>query len=179
MAAQIHFGNTQESSTKLQATHENQYLTFILANEEYGVDILSVVEIRGLEKTTAIPAARSFIKGVINLRGTIIPVMDLRERFNMPSATYGRSTVLVVLQVNHHELKKEIGVIVDAVSDVYKISSQDIKAKPDFCNSPGQEYIQGLITVSQENKSDKLVILLDANKLLELDELHDFSNSEK
>jgi purine-binding chemotaxis protein CheW len=159
----------QESNQQETFGYHDQYFTFMLAEEEYGIDILNVVEIRGLEKLTAIPSAPVFVKGVLNLRGSIIPVMDLRERFNMATISYGRSTVVVVLQVDQNDDKKEIGIIVDAVSDVYRVSKENIKPKPEVCNQSGHDYIAGIASIPQENKQDKLVILLDVNKLLTFD----------
>lgn len=163
---------TQSSIETLSSNLEkhSQYFTFFLADEEYGIDILSVLEIRGLEHMTLIPSAPGFIKGVINLRGAIIPVMDLRERFNMTTIDYTRSTVLIVLQIKNHEQKKNIGIIVDAVSDVYSVNLNEIKPKPEICNTEGHDYISGLVTISQPNMDDKLVILLDVNKLLEIED---------
>lgn len=153
----------------------DQYFTFMLAEEEYGIDILNVVEIRGLEKLTAIPSAPVFVKGVLNLRGSIIPVMDLRERFNMPTIPYGRATVVVVLQVtDKDDEKKEIGIIVDAVSDVYRVNQNHIKPKPDVCNQAGHDYIAGIASIPQDNKPDKLVIVLDVNKLMDYETIDKF-----
>lgn len=166
---------TQQVEVNQEETfgYHDQYFTFILAEEEYGIDILNVVEIRGLEKLTAIPSAPSFIKGVLNLRGAIIPVMDLRERFNMPVIEYNRSTVVVVLQVTQNDDNKEIGIIVDAVSDVYRVSKENIKPKPDVCNQAGHDYIAGIASIPQDNnKADKLVIILDANKLMTFEMLN-------
>lgn len=173
---EIENNGTTRSSQNHQALE--QFFTFMLADEEYGIDILSVLEIRRLEHTTALPSAPAFIKGVINLRGTIISVMDLRMRFGIDSIPYGASTVVVVLQVDMNAQKREIGIIVDAVSDVYKIAKEDIKEKPDFCQTKGQEYISGLVNVSQGNK-DKLIILLDVNKLLSLAELQNLPSNNK
>ncbi|MCS5712010.1 chemotaxis protein CheW [Candidatus Berkiella aquae] len=169
MTLQQDFDKQTETNNSFQ--QNNQYFTFILDNEEYGVNILHVLEIRGFEKVTAIPSAPEYIKGVINLRGNIIPVMDLRERFKIEPIPYNRSTVLIVIQVGEDKLKKRMGVIVDAVSDVYSIDPSQIQPRPEACNTSGQEYISGLVPIKQKNTEDKLVILLDVSKLLNLNML--------
>ncbi len=156
-------------------TPTKQYFTFLLDNEEYGFDILSVLEIRGLERMTSLPSAPNYIKGVINLRGTIIPAMDLRERFNIEPIAYNRSTVMIVVQIMTNESKKIVGVIVDSVSDVYSINQQDIQPKPEIYHSAGHEYIAGLVTIHPKEDEDKLIILLDVNKLFDSNELASIS----
>ncbi|MFT7566222.1 MAG: purine-binding chemotaxis protein CheW, partial [Pseudoalteromonas distincta] len=99
-----------------------QFLTFIMADEEYGVDILTVQEIRSWEEITVLPNAPEFVKGVINLRGTIVPIIDLRLRFGLPSVDYGPLTVVIVVKIEFELGSKIIGVAVDAVSDVYSIA---------------------------------------------------------
>lgn len=168
---------TQPNSVELE--HTKQYFTFMLADEEYGFDILSVLEIRGLDHMTALPSAPNYIKGVINLRGTIIPTMDLRERFNIKSIPYNRSTVLIVVQITTEQKKKVVGVIVDSVSDVYSISQQDIQPKPEIYHNAGHEYIAGLVSVQPKNEKQKLVILLDVNKLFDVSEFESLTINHK
>ncbi|MDH5735599.1 MAG: chemotaxis protein CheW, partial [Gammaproteobacteria bacterium] len=122
-----------------------EYLTFRLANEEYGVDILRVQEIRGWENVTRIPNAPNYVKGVLNLRGAIVPIMDLRIRFDLPATDYTPTTVVVVLAVmsNNGEKKRIVGVVVDAISDVVNAKMSDIQATPNFDASIEIEYIQG------------------------------------
>ncbi|MDM8568081.1 chemotaxis protein CheW [Thiotrichales bacterium HSG1] len=145
----------------------NKYLTFILATEEYAIDILRVQEIKGWSKVTQIPNTPSYICGVINLRGTIVPIVDLRLRFNLDFQTYGSMTVVVVVNVISSNNKERImGVVVDGVSDVYDVTETEIKPPPDFGSVISTEFVKGLTTVS-----DKMVIVLDIDKLLNSDEL--------
>lgn len=178
MTAQL---NKKESIQQdaVEAKHTKQYFTFLLDNEEYGFDILSVLEIRGLDRMTSLPSAPNYIKGVINLRGTIIPAMDLRERFNIEPIPYNRSTVMIVIQIITNDLKKIVGVIVDSVSDVYSINEQDIQPKPEIYHSAGHEYIAGLVTIHPKENEDKLIILLDVNKLFDSQELESMPNRNK
>lgn len=145
------------------ALGRNQYLTFSLADEEYGVDILSVREIMGWGDATPIPNVPSYIKGVINLRGTIIPIIDLRERFNLEKQPYGPTTVVVVLQVKGAKAEKTVGVVVDAVCDVYDIDAASLSPAPDFGGAFDTEFVRGLASVS-----DKMIILLDIERLVEV-----------
>ena len=147
-------------------TGEDQYLTFILANEEYGVDILRVQEIRGWDNATPIPNTPKYIKGVMNLRGTIVPIIDLRERFNMEHLAYGPTTVVIVLKVYAEERERVMGIVVDAVSEVYNISNADLQPAPDFGDMVSLEFVQGLATVEE-----KMVIVLDIDHLLTSGEL--------
>ncbi len=148
----------------------HQYLTFIMANEEYGVDILSVQEIRGWEATTQIPNAPSYVKGVINLRGTIVPIIDLRQRFGITQLDYGPTTVVIVVKVTLETEHKVIGIVVDAVSDVFSIDEVDVRAAPDFGSDTDIRFIKGLANVQ-----DKMIILLDINTLLGSEVLLDVS----
>ncbi len=148
----------------------NQYLTFIMANEEYGVDILCVQEIRGWESATPIPNAPPNIKGVINLRGTIVPIVDLRQCFGMEAIEYTAVTVVIVLKVQTEKGSRVMGIVVDAVSDVYNLTPEDMKAPPDLGDSVSTDYIRGLVNVDE-----KMVILLEIDKLLNMDELPDLS----
>lgn len=150
----------------------DQYLTFIMAGEEYGVDILRVQEIRGWETVTPIPNAPAHIKGVINLRGTIVPIVDLRQRFGLNKAEYGPLTVVIVLKVATRKGSRVMGIVVDAVSDVYSLSANDMKAAPDLGDNVNTSYIRGLVNVAS-----KMVILLDINELLGTDTIPDVSVS--
>ncbi|NRB22286.1 chemotaxis protein CheW [Shewanella sp.] len=138
-----------------------QYLTFIMANEEYGVEILSVQEIRGWESTTVIPNAPSHVKGVINLRGTIVPIIDLRQRFGIEVLDYGATTVVIVVKVAIANEHKVIGIVVDAVSDVFSVNNDDVRDAPNFGEDTDLSFIKGLT-----NADEKMVILLDINRLL-------------
>jgi len=140
---------------------ENQYLTFMLAGEEYGVDILTVQELRGWEKTTPIPNSPSYVRGVINLRGIVVPIVDLRARFELEHIDYGPTTVVVIVKVKSGEHERILGVVVDAVSEVYNISENDLQPPPDMQGSISIDYVKGLATLE-----NKMVILLDINKLV-------------
>lgn len=157
--------------TPEDATSGGQYLTFIMANEEYGVDILSVQEIRGWEKVTPIPNAPAHVKGVINLRGNIVPIVDLRQRFGMNQVEFSPITVVIVLKVETIRGPKVMGIVVDAVSDVYYVSNQDLKSAPDLGDSVNTSYIKGLVSVQ-----GKMVILLDINTLLGGEDLPDLAD---
>lgn len=150
----------------------NQYLTFFLGNEEYGVEILNVVEIRGMTHITPLPSAPNYVKGVINLRGTIIPVLDLRLQFNMDEKDYTEQTVVIVLQIqgNEEEKKRIVGIIVDAVSEVYTISGEELKSPPDIIYSVGKEYIKGLVSLEDE-ENKKMIIVIDILKLFDFHEI--------
>ncbi|MEJ2044292.1 MAG: chemotaxis protein CheW [Reinekea sp.] len=152
---------------ELSESHSNdQYLTFVMDDEEYGVDILSVQEIRGWEKPTKIPNASSYLKGVINLRGTIVPIVDLRARFHLKEVEYTPVTVVIVLKLVSDNLSRTVGIVVDAVSDVYSIIAEDIREPPDIRNSENRQFIKGLANVGK-----KMVIILNLSGLLDDDEL--------
>lgn len=144
----------------------DQYLTFMLAGEEYGVDILRVQEIKGWGPVTPIPNTPTYIKGVINLRGTIVPIIDLRQRFSLEPLPYGPTTVVIVLKVISGGRDRVMGIVVDAVSDVYNIAAGEMKPPPDFGNVIDIAYVKGLATVQ-----DKMVIALDIDHLLSSGEL--------
>ena len=139
------------------ATDGSQYLTFQLGEELYGVDILRVQEIKGYTAVTRIPNTPGYIKGVLNLRGTIVPIVDLRSKFNMEETKYTMFTVIVVVVVR----EKVVGLIVDAVSDVLNIGAQDIQEPPAF----GQKIDIGFLSWIGK-AGDKLVAILDIDRLL-------------
>jgi purine-binding chemotaxis protein CheW len=146
---------------KSQTDAIDQYLTFIMADEEYGVDILTVKEIRIWDSATPIPKAPDHVRGVINLRGTIVPIIDLRQCFGMPAIEYGPETVVLVLQVETETGHREVGIVVDAVSDVYSLDPAQVKPSPDMGSKVNTAYIRGLAKIEE-----KMVILLDMGKLL-------------
>lgn len=154
------------------ASGEDQYLTFILAEEEYGLDILRVQEIRGWGPVTPIPNTPRYIKGVINLRGSIVPIVDLRERFGLESVPYGPTTVVIVLKVVDDVRDRVMGIVVDAVSDVYNIRPDELKPAPDFGQSTSTEYVHGLGTVE-----DKMIIVLHIDRLLTGDDVGALNDS--
>jgi purine-binding chemotaxis protein CheW len=143
----------------------NQYLTFCLCEEHYGVDILSVTEIRGWEEPTLIPNSPDYVKGVINLRGVIVPILDLRIRFHIGDAAYKTTTVVIVLAIKSGQKNCTMGFVVDAVSDVLNAESADIKSVPGFGGLIESNYIQGLVNVGAD-----VVTLLNVDQLVQLDE---------
>ncbi len=144
----------------------NQYLTFMLAGEEYGVDILRVQEIKGWDTVATIPNTPAYIKGVFNLRGTIVPIIDLRERFGLEKLAYGPTTVVIILNVQSETKTRVMGMVVDAVSDVYSLTDEQVKAPPEFGSAIDTKFVRGLATVDE-----KLVVLLDMDLLLNSGEL--------
>lgn len=164
------YDNSEMEVTGRENDQTDQYLTFIMASEEYGVDILSVQEIRGWESVTPIPNAPAHVKGVINLRGTIVPIIDLRQRFGLEKVDYGPLTVVIVLKVSTKKGSRVMGIVVDAVSDVYSLASDDMKSAPDLGDHVNTQYIKGLVNVN-----NKMVILLDINELLGADTIPDVS----
>lgn len=134
-----------------------QYLTFTLGHEEYAVDILKVQEIRGYDAVTAIANAPPFIKGVINLRGVIVPIVDMRIKFNVGEATYDEFTVVIILNV----INRVVGIVVDGVSDVITLPPEQTKAAPEFGAALDTKYIKGLGTVEE-----RMIILVDIEKLM-------------
>lgn len=143
-----------------------QFLTFILADEEYALDILRVQEIRGWMPVTRIPGTPGYMKGVLNLRGEIIPIIDLRERFGFERKDYGKTTVVVVVWIKTAERQRSMGLVVDAVADTYNISNDDIAPAPMMGDGLDPKFIEALATVDE-----KMVILLDIDYLLNSDAL--------
>lgn len=144
-----------------------QFLTFMLAGEEYGVDILRVQEIKGWDHVTKIPNTPEYIRGVINLRGTIVPIIDMRLRFGLAFLEYSATTVVIVLKVTGESGKSRImGIIVDGVSDVYNISNEEMKDSPDFGTAVDTKFVHSMSTVN-----DKMVILLDVDHMCNSAEL--------
>lgn len=144
----------------------DQYLTFSLAGEEYGVDILGVQEVKVWTKVTVLPNTPGYIKGVLNLRGAIVPIIDLRARFGMERVDYDATTVIIVLKLNIDSRERIIGLVVDSVSDVLDIRHSDIKVVDEFDLRSKSEAVTGVATVNS-----KLVIMLDAAKLLDASEM--------
>ena len=164
-------GNTiaaELAHQQISDTDGSQLLTFMLAGEEYGVDILRVQEIKGWDSATPIPNAPAYIRGVINLRGTIVPIIDMRRRFGLEAVEYGPITVVIVLKVMSEsgDTSRTMGIVVDAVSDVYNVDNDDIKPAPDFGSVVDVAFVRGLATLEE-----KMVILLDVDRLLNSKEL--------
>lgn len=162
---------TEQLEKKPQSTTQ-QFLSFTLGKEEYGVDILRVQEIRSWEPVSRIPNVPSYEKGVVNLRGAIVPIIDLRERFGLGRSQYTPLTVVVVLQAHIGNKTRIMGVVVDAVSDVIDVDKKSIQSAPNFGAKVSTEFINGLISVNQ-----RMVMLLDVDKLLRLDGVDDDDDS--
>jgi purine-binding chemotaxis protein CheW len=140
----------------------SEYLTFTLASETYGIDILKVQEIRGYDAVTRIANTPEFVKGVINLRGVIVPIVDLRIKFQVGEVSYHEFTVVIIINV----LDKVVGIVVDGVSDVVELSADQIKPAPEFGGALDTRYLTGLGTLN-----DEMLILVDIEKLIASDEL--------
>ncbi|MBL8420049.1 MAG: chemotaxis protein CheW [Dechloromonas sp.] len=136
---------------------QQEFLTFTLGQEEYGIEILKVQEIRSYEAVTTIANAPEFIKGVVNLRGTIVPIVDMRIKFRLGAADYTQFTVVIILNV----AGRVVGMVVDSVSDVIALRTEQIRPAPDFSSSFDVKYITGLGTVDS-----RMLILVDIEKLM-------------
>lgn len=152
----------QEITDRSGANIASEYLTFSLGKEEYGIDILKVQEIRGYDTVTHIANAPEFIKGVINLRGVIVPIVDMRIKFRVGVPTYNEFTVVIIMNV----LGRVIGMVVDGVSDVVALSPDQIKAAPEMGAAMDTAYITGLGTIN-----DQMLILVDIEKLMSSEEM--------
>jgi len=135
----------------------SQFLTFQLAEEQFGIDILRVQEIKGLTHLTQIPNVPQYIKGVMNLRGTVVPVVDLRHRFSMPAAIYNQFTVIIIVTVG----QKVMGLVVDAVSDVLNVGETELEHLPELGGGIDTSFITGMA-----KSSERLITLLDIDRLL-------------
>lgn len=144
-----------------------EYLIFLLEGKEYGVDILKVQEIMVWSPVTELPTTPDYLKGVINLRGVIVPIIDMRLRFGHPAIEYNATTVVIVLRASDANHSVVVGIVVDEVSQVYKLNRSEIKPAPQLGEQIDSSFITSLATVEQ-----KIVMLLDANQLLNVDELY-------
>ncbi|RJG09333.1 chemotaxis protein CheW [Massilia cavernae] len=154
----------QENPTSGSANKDalREFLAFKLGDEEYGIDILKVQEIRGYETVTRIANAPEFIKGVINLRGIIIPVVDMRIKFKLGTPVYDQFTVVIILNISG----RIVGMVVDSVSDVTTLSPDQVKPAPEMGTAFNSDYITGLGTVD-----DRMLILMDIDKLMSSGEM--------
>lgn len=134
-----------------------EYLTFTLGDEEYGIDILTVQEIRGYDAVTKIANSPEFLKGVINLRGIIVPIVDMRIKFHLGSVLYNQFTVVIVLNIG----QRVVGMVVDGVSDVITLLHEQVRAAPEFSSALDTQYLMGLGTVD-----DRMIILVDIERLM-------------
>ncbi len=146
----------------MSETRKNQYLTFSLGEEAYGLDILKVQEIKGFTSITPIPNTPPYIRGAINLRGTVIAVLDLRARFRMPIAEYTKFTVIIVVKMN----QRIAGLVVDSVSDVVDLGDGDVRQTPEIGKHADARFLQGMVA-----SEDKLVTLLDIDELFDEGEI--------
>lgn len=128
------------------ANANQEFLTFIIGKEEFAVEILRVQEIRGWENPSPLPNVPSYVKGVVDLRGTIVPIIDLREKFSLP-ASYDGTTVVIVVHVITSQGERIVGLVVDAVSDVHEFDPTNLQAAPDISDSLDNQYILGLTTI--------------------------------
>lgn len=151
-----------------QAELAEQYLTFYMKEEEFGVNILSVQEIRGWEAVTGIPNSPNHVLGVMNLRGTVVPVIDLRMCFGLTDLSYDDATVVIILNIECESATKVMGVVVDAVSDVHNFAEKDIQSAPELKNKQQGQYVKGLGSTEKH-----MVILLGLNEGL----IHDISDT--
>jgi purine-binding chemotaxis protein CheW len=148
-----------------------KYLTFQLAQEEFGIRVLKVREIMGLQEITAVPQTPAHVKGVINLRGKVMPLIDLRLKFGMPAAEYTTRTCIIVTQVRAESGTVLMGIVVDGVSEVLNLSGQEIEDTPDFGQDVSSQYLLGMAKVK-----GKVKILLDIDKVLFSREVGDLSS---
>jgi purine-binding chemotaxis protein CheW len=156
---------TTQTQTSMKAAGEGsreEFLAFTLGQEEYGIDILRVQEIRGYEPVTRIANAPEFIKGVVNLRGIIVPVVDMRIKFNLGSATYDQFTVVIILNI----AGRVVGMVVDSVSDVMTLSPEQIRPAPEIGTVFDTDYLIGLGTIGE-----RMLILVDIDKLMSSSEM--------
>ena len=148
---------TTATAAAAQPQSGREFLTFRLGGEEYGIDILKVQEIRGYDAVTRIANAPEFIKGVINLRGTIVPIVDMRIKFKVGEATYDQFTVVIVLNVGN----RVVGMVVDSVSDVMALTPEQIRPAPEFGAAMDTEYLVGLGALE-----GRMLILVEIEKLM-------------
>ena len=160
---------TDQSKVTL-LSKEGKYLTFALAHEEYGLEILKVREIIGYMDITAVPQTPHHVKGVINLRGQVIPVVDLRAKFNMPETEVTDQTCIIVVEINHADRVFNTGIVVDHVQEVLDIGGGDIEQTPEFDGSVDTSFILGMGKIG-----DSVKILLDIDKVLGNSEISQFA----
>lgn len=150
------------SAQQKSTAHSQEFLVFSLGEEEYAIDILKVQEIRGYENVTRIANAPAFIKGVTNLRGAIVPIVDLRIRFRLSEARYDNQTVVIVVNIG----ERVVGIVVDGVSDVLTLSQEQVKPPPEFGLGLPLDYLYGLGSLD-----DRMLVLVDIEKLLSSEDL--------
>ena len=160
---------TEQISRELKGENKAaQYLTFIMNDEEYGIDILRVQGIQGWDTVTEIPNTPDYILGVINLRGAVVPIIDLRSRLGIESIEFGPTTVVIIVRIGDEKAGRTVGLVVDAVSEVYSIQESDLAPAPDFGRSANTDYVRALATVD-----NKMVILMDIEQLMDEEDFGD------
>jgi len=158
---------TQETSAPKTDPRAGKYLTFLIGKEEFGVGVLKVREIMGVQEVTAVPQTPAWMKGVINLRGKIIPVVDLRLKFGLDTIDYTERTCIIVVQVSSAGAVLPMGIVVDEVCEVLTMSAGDIEDTPDFGSHVATDYILGMAKIK-----GKVKILLDIDRVLTTQEIH-------
>jgi purine-binding chemotaxis protein CheW len=153
--------STSQPKSAATEAESHQVLTFVLGEETYGVDILRVQEIRGWSAVTKIPNSPPHVLGVLNLRGSIVPIVDLRKRFNLAQAEYTAVTVIIVLTVRAEAGRRDFGVVVDGVSDVVDVEAAAVKPTPDLGSRAATDHIKGLVSIAE-----RMVVLLDIDRLI-------------
>ncbi len=157
---------TMDQAVRVMADKEGKYLTFSLTDEEYGIGILKIKEIIGMMPITTVPQTPEFVKGVINLRGKVIPVIDLRLRFGMDAIDYTERTCIIVVEIDGSAGTVQIGIVVDAVSEVLNVNAEDVEETPTFGAKLNTDYILGMAKMEGGVK-----ILLDIDRVLSGDEV--------
>jgi purine-binding chemotaxis protein CheW len=163
---------TMDQAVKAMAEREGKYLTFTLAKEEYGIGILKIKEIIGMMPITSVPQTPEFVKGVINLRGKVIPVIDLRLRFGMGKIDYTERTCIIVVEIDSQAGTVLIGIVVDSVSEVLNVKGDEIEDSPTFGTKLNTEYILGMAKMEGGVK-----ILLDIDQVLSSEEISAFEKA--
>ena len=162
--------NHKNNDQQLSSGSQQEFLTFVLGDENYALDIMTVKEIRGYEDVTKIANAPDYIKGVLNLRGDIVPIIDLRIKFAVGEATYNEFTIVIMLMIGD----RVVGIVVDEVSDVIKVDDDDIRPPPEFGVAFDSAYLHGLTTINEQ-----MIILVNIQKLISSDELGLYDPSHK
>jgi purine-binding chemotaxis protein CheW len=145
----------------LAASTGDQYLTFVLNNEYYGVDILKVQGVQGWQSVTEIPNMPAFVLGVMNMRGDVVPIVDLRRRFNLGEAAFTERTVVIIVRVECPDHARTVGLVVDAVSEVHNVRPEDFRKAPEIGGQIGADFLKGLGMVGE-----RMVILFDVDRLI-------------
>ena len=162
----VQLAEKMDQAIKAMADREGKYLTFTMAGEEYGIGILKIKEIIGMMPITSVPRTPRFVKGVINLRGKVIPVLDLRVRFEMEAIDYTERTCIIVVEIEGQAGTVMIGIVVDSVSEVLNIKGDDVEDTPSFGARINTDYILGMAKTARDVK-----ILLDIDRVLSAREI--------